>query len=88
VIGPFEAEAARQRRGCRGGRRVEGGNGEERGGPGAAWDSAAAQQRPAAARSRHAGAAQRGHVARPAEQGRGGGTDWWAMATVPGSGTG
>jgi hypothetical protein len=58
------------------------------GGPGAAWDSAAAQQRPAAARSRHAGAAQRGHVARPAEQGRGGGTDWWAMATVPGSGTG
>jgi hypothetical protein len=25
---------------------------------------------------------------RPAEQGRGGGADWWAMAIVPGGGTG
>jgi hypothetical protein len=29
-----------------------------------------------------------GHVARPAEQGRGTGADWWVAATVPGGGTG
>jgi hypothetical protein len=38
----FEAEAVRQRRGSRGGRLVEGGNGDERG-AGTAWDSAAAR---------------------------------------------
>jgi hypothetical protein len=39
---------------------VDGGNGEERGGPGAAWDSAAARHRPAAARLWRAQAARRG----------------------------
>jgi hypothetical protein len=29
-----------------------------------------------------------GHVARPAEQERGTGADWWVAATVPGGGTG
>jgi hypothetical protein len=55
---------------------VEGGNGEERGGSGR---SVGHHSGPAAAHARGV---------RPAEQGRGGGADWWAMAIVPGGGTG
>jgi hypothetical protein len=67
---------------------VEGGNGEERGGVGVVWDSAAVRQRPAAARPRCARAVRRGHVARPTEQGRDPEADRWAIATMPGGGTG
>jgi hypothetical protein len=60
---------------------VDGGNGEERGGPGAAWDSAAARHRPAAARLWRAQAARRGTSrGRPNR----GGADRWAATTVPG----
>jgi hypothetical protein len=52
---------------------------------GTAW---AAQQRPTTAWPRRMRAARRGHVARPAKQGRGKGANRWAVATVPGGGTG
>jgi hypothetical protein len=43
------------------------GTGKRGGPPGAAWDSAAARQRPAAARPRRAWALRHGHVVHPAE---------------------
>jgi hypothetical protein len=60
---------------------VEGGNGEERGGPGR---SVGQRGGPTAT---HAGG-EAWHVARLAGQGRGGGADRWATTTVPGGGTG
>jgi hypothetical protein len=72
--------------GSGGGRHIDGGNGEERGGfeRGVGQCNGAASAGPAATRA--GGAAW--HVARPAKQGRGGGADRWAAATLPGGGTG
>jgi hypothetical protein len=67
---------------------MEGGNGEERGGPGhsVGQRSGAASACSGLAAVHTGGAAW--YVSRPTEQGRGGGTDRWATTTVPGGGTG
>jgi hypothetical protein len=72
--------------GRRGGatRRARTERGGERGGPGRLADDA----RPAAARDRRVWVVRHGHAARPVEQGRGKGADRWAIAIVPGGGTG
>jgi hypothetical protein len=56
----FEAEAARQRRGVRGWSPRGGWERGREGGPGVAWDSAAARHRPTAAQSRCEWATRRG----------------------------
>jgi hypothetical protein len=68
-----------------GGCRMEGGNGEERGGPGR---DVGQRGGAATVRLRRVWEAWCGHVTRPAEQGRGEGADRWAAAIVPGAGTG
>jgi hypothetical protein len=65
AVGPFEAEVARQRRGSEGGRRMEGGNGEE---SGVAGRGVGQRGGTTTARPRRARVARRGHVARPAER--------------------